>query len=429
MPVIATIALSLLLAGAAALTGFLVGADRERRRAAATVELRGASLSAAEQEVVRLRTELDAARATVLERDALLDSTFGRLHTELGALSTEILERNSRVFLDLATERMNAQREQAGADLDSRRDAVDALVGPLRESLERIESQTRSVEKARSEAYGALSEQVRSLGETQVALQTETRGLVQALRSPATRGRWGELTLRRAVEHAGMVAHCDFDEQVTTVTDTGRSRPDLVVRVPGGGSVVVDAKTPLAAYLESVECADESRRTELLGVHAKQVRAHVDALAAKSYWSQLDSSPDFVVMFVPGEAFLAAALDADPSLLDNAAARGVILSTPTTLIALLRTVAFGWRQERVAESAEAVRQVGVELHARLRTLVDHLDGLRRGLVRTVESYNKLVGSFESRVLVQARRFEELGASDGAEVGATSPIETHFRNVS
>lgn len=429
MPVMAMIALSLLFAGVAALAGFLAGAERERRRGAAAADEREARLSAAEQDAVRLRTELDGARASVVERDALLDSTFDRLHAELGAMSTEILERNSRVFLDLATERMSSAREQAGADLDSRRDAVAALVGPLRESLERIESQTRSVEKARSEAYGALTEQVRSLGEAQAALQTETRGLVQALRSPATRGRWGELTLRRAVEHAGMVAHCDFDEQVTTVTDTGRARPDLVVRVPGGGSVVVDAKTPLSAYLEAVECADESRRRELLLNHAKQVRAHVDALVGKAYWAQLDASPDFVVMFVPGEAFLAAALDVDPSLLDSAAERGVILSTPTTLIALLRTVAFGWRQERVAESAEAVRQVGVELHARLRTLVDHLDGLRRGLARTVESYNKLVGSFESRVLVQARRFEELGASDGADAGAVEPLETHLRHVS
>lgn len=193
--------------------------------------------------------------------------------------------------------------------------------------------------------------------------------------------------------------------------------------------MVVDAKAPLAAFLDATECADEARRSELLGTHAKQVRAHVDALAAKSYWAQFDTSPDFVVMFVPGEAFLAAALDADPALLDCAAERGVILSTPTTLIALLRTVAYGWRQEQVAESAEAVRRVGVELHARLRTLVEHLDGVRKGLVRTVESYNKLVGSFESRVLVQARRFEELGSSDGPELPSVDPIETHLRNVS
>lgn len=429
MAVIVTILLGLLFAVAAAVTGFLAGTERERRRSAAAVATASERISAAEQETVRLGTQLEAARANVLEREALLDATFQRLHSELGALSGEILERNNRVFLDLAAERMNAQREQAGADLDSRREAVEALVAPLRESLARIESQTRSVEKARSEAYGALTEQVRSLGDAQSTLQSETRNLVQALRSPATRGRWGELTLRRAVEHAGMVAHCDFDEQVTAVTDVSRSRPDLVVKVPGGGRVVVDAKTPLAAYLESVECADEARRAALLGDHARQVRAHVDALAAKSYWAQFESSPDFVVMFVPGEAFLAAALDADPSLLDTAAERGVILSTPTTLIALLRTVAFGWRQERVAESAEAVRQVGVELHARLRTMVEHLDGLRRGLVRTVESYNKLVGSFESRVMVQARRFEELGASDGADLPTTDPVETHLRNVS
>lgn len=425
----AMIVLSLLLAGIAALAGYLAGCERTRRAASTDQADAAARASAAEREAVRLQTELDHARATVLERDAVLDSTFDRLRSELGAMSTEVLERNNRVFLDLATERMSAHRELAGADLDSRRDAVDALVAPLRESLERIEVQTRSVEKARSEAYGALSEQVRSLNDAQVALQTETRSLVQALRSPTTRGRWGELTLRRAVEHAGMVAHCDFDEQVTTGADGSRVRPDLVVRIPGGGCVVVDAKAPLSAFLDSLECADEARRSELIGTHAKQVRAHVDALAAKSYWSKFESTPDFVVMFVPGEAFLAAALDADPSLLDNAAERGVILSTPTTLIALLRTVALGWRQEQIAENAEAVRKIGVELHARLRTLVDHLDDVRKGLARTVESYNKLIGSFEGRVLVQARRFEALGAADGPELGTLTPVEPHFRNVS
>lgn len=429
MPVLVMIVLSLLLAAVAALAGYLAGCERTRRCSSAEHAAAAARIAAADLDVVRLRTELDSSRATVLERDALLDSTFERLHRELGAMSADVLERNSRVFLDLAAERMGAQRELAGADLDSRRDAVDALVAPLRESLERIEVQTRSVEKARTEAYGALSEQVRSLNDAQMALRSETRGLVQALRSPTTRGRWGELTLRRAVEHAGMVAHCDFYEQVTADADGSRARPDLVVRVPGGGRVVVDAKTPLAAFLDSVECTDETRRTDLITSHAKQVRTHVEALAAKSYWSQFESTPDFVVMFVPGEAFLAAALDADPSLLDSAAERGVILSTPTTLIALLRTVALGWRQEQVAENAEEVRRIGVELHARLRTLVDHLDDVRKGLARTVESYNKLIGSFEGRVLVQARRFESLGASDGPAIGGLTPVEPHFRNVS
>jgi DNA recombination protein RmuC len=259
-------------------------------------------------------------------------------------------------------------------------------------------------------------------------LQVETQHLVNALRTPHVRGSWGEIQLRRVVEMAGMVEHCDFQEQVATEGEDGRLRPDMIVRLPGGKSIVVDSKAPLDAYLRAMEAVDEVERQRFLEQHARQVRTHIAQLAAKSYWKQFPDAPDFVVMFLPGESFFSAACQCDPALVDTAVSESVIPASPTTLITLLRTVQFGWRQERLAENAEEISLLGQELHERLRKFSEHLAASGRGLERAIASYNDAIGSFESRVMVSARKFRELGAATGAEVEALAPVTTSLREV-
>lgn len=289
-------------------------------------------------------------------------------------------------------------------------DAVADAVGPLHEALLRYERRVAELERDRVGAYESLREQVRAMHEVSGELRTETRQLVSALRAPQIRGRWGEHQLRRIVEAAGMLEHCDFDEQVTSATDTGIVRPDLVVRLHGGRQVVVDAKAPFEGYLSALEARDEASRAAHLTQHAKHLRGHVDALAAKSYWSAFEPAPEFVVLFLPADTFLDAALQRDPSLLEHAFARNVVLATPATLVALLRTVAYAWRQESLARNALAVHQTGRELYARLSTMGDHLAKVGTALGSAVSSYNKAVGSLETRVLVSARKLAELGVS-------------------
>jgi DNA recombination protein RmuC len=290
-------------------------------------------------------------------------------------------------------------------------DAVADAVTPLREALQRYEHRVIDLERDRVGAYEALREQVRAMHEVSGELRTETRQLVAALRAPQVRGRWGEHQLRRIVEAAGMLEHCDFDEQVTSATDTATVRPDLVVRLHGGRSVVVDAKVPFEGYLSAMEARDESTRDTHLAQHAKQLRAHVDSLAAKSYWAAFDQTPEFVVLFIPADAFLDAALQRDSTLLEHAFSRNVVLATPATLIALLRTVAYAWRQEALTRNAVAVHRIGRELYGRLSTMGDHLAKVGSSLGGAVAAYNKAVGSLESRVLVSARKLAELGVSD------------------
>lgn len=323
---------------------------------------------------------------------------------------------------------LRERRDRARTDDASLTTLLAPVLAPLQAGLERYDRQVAALERARAESYGALAERLDLVTAASDALRLETGRLASALRSPGVRGRWGEVQLRRVVELAGMVEHCDFETQVTVFGDAGRLRPDLVVRLPGGQSVVVDAKVPLQAYLDAVDAADEEMRRIHLHRHAAQLRAHVDALSRKAYWEQFDAAttPELVVLFVPGESFFAAALEHDPTLLEDAATRRVILATPTTLIALLHAVAHGWKQERIAEHAAAIAALGRELHERLATLGAHVTEMGQGLERANDAYNRMIGSLESRVLVSARRLEAMGAASARDIPAPDPLTTRLR---
>ncbi|RKS10816.1 DNA recombination protein RmuC [Nocardiopsis sp. Huas11] len=326
------------------------------------------------------------------------------------ALSAQALDQTNQRFLELAEGRLRAVSAAADGDLDERRRAVERMVEPLTATLNRVETQLREVDAGRAAAHAELAKQVESVREGSERLRDQTQSLVTALRRPEARGRWGELQLRRVAELAGMSAQCDFDEQAAT--RDGSQRPDMVVRLAGGKNIVVDSKVPLAAYLDAVEAREEGAAEDRLRAHSRQLRTHVDQLAAKSYWAAFTPAPEFVVLFIPGEAFLAPALEHDPGLLEHAMAKRVHIATPTTLISLLRTAQYAWQQEALSENARAVFDLGKQLHSRLSTLGGHVEGLGRALTRTVSAYNQTVGSLENRVLVTARRFHEIGLVDG-----------------
>ncbi len=415
VPAPITIAAASLIVGAA--LGFLLGQLRALRRVESLrVELEGA------------RVRLEAGARQEAERISFLEQSETRLRASFDSLAGETLRANSELFLRLAREALGRDQALAQGSLKERETAIGQLVEPLRTALERTEQQTHALENARREAYTALRTQIESLASGQTQLQRETRNLVTALRRPEVRGRWGELTLRRLVELAGLSEHCDFTEQLHLFGQEGALRPDLVVHMPESRDLVVDVKTPLDAYLEALEAPTDEQRQQALKKHAQQVEARVRQLASKSYWAQFEHSPEFAVLFLPGDQFLSAALAERPELLDTALKQSIIIATPSTLIALLKTVAHGWRQTAVAENAKLIRELGQELYRRLGAFTGHLERLGARLGGAVDAYNSAVGSLERQVLPQARRFPDLGVTADAALPELGAIEQPLRPI-
>jgi DNA recombination protein RmuC len=387
------------------------------------------------ERISSLRTEkreievvLQEERRSAYEKLNLLQEATENLQNAFKALSADALKSNNQSFLELAKTTLERFQSEAKGELEQRQKAVENLVAPIRQTLENYEQQLQSIEKSRTEAYSGLTQQVHSLLLSEQKLQTETGNLVKALRTPQVRGRWGELTLRKVVELAGMTQYCDFIEQPSVNTEAGRLRPDLIIKLPADKNIVIDSKVPLQAYLDAVNIENEELRRSYLQTHAKQVRQHLQNLSSKSYWEQFEPTPEFVILFIPGESFYSAALDQDPQLFEEGVNQKVILATPGTLIALLRTVAYGWRQERIAESAQAISDLGKALYERLITLARHFDDVGRNLERSVEAYNRALGSLESRVLVAARKFKELGISAQGDILELTSIDRKSREI-
>ena len=374
-------------------------------------------------ELTRLKLELEHEREATAERVAVLTEARNELSTQLRAMCAEALQGNSEQFMRLAKTQFEQLQQKASHDLDSRQKAVESLVAPIKESLDKVGTEVKTLENARRQDVGLLSGLMRGVAETNERLRAETGTLVTALRTPSVHGRWGEMQLKNAVEAAGMLAYCDFVMQATGRGDEdGVLRPDLVVRLPGGRTVVVDAKTPIQALLDAAQATDDAVRAQRLADFARNVRDHVAALKAKSYWKQFDSAPDFVVLFLPGESFFRAAIEQDPSLLEQPANSGIVIASPATLITMLRTIASSWREEQIAESARTISSLGRELYERLGTMAEHFVTLGKRLDGSVQAYNQTVGSFERRVLVTARKFPEHGISASKELPDVVPLD-------
>lgn len=395
-------------------------AESEKRSQAHAREVAFLTTAKAEQEAGFLE-----ARKGLDEKLEVIEHAREKMEEAFQALSGEALKSNNQAFLELARTHLGQYQESAKGDLEKRQEAIDQMILPVKESLDKIDEKIQSLESSRAGAYSELREQVRSLMESGAKLREETGNLVKALRQPQGRGRWGEIQLKTVVEMAGMVDHCDFLEQESSETGEGKSlRPDMLIKLPGGRLVVVDSKAPLMAYLNAAEAKTDEEREEFLADHARQIRTHLGLLGKKAYWDQFESAPEFVVMFLPGEDFFSSALRKDPALIEAGVENKVILATPTTLIALLKAVSYGWRQEQLSRNAQKISELGKELYKRLADMTEHLADMGNNLKKAVLSYNKGVGSFETRVVVKAREFKELGIGETAkDMGDLEPIET------
>jgi DNA recombination protein RmuC len=398
---------------------------KEKNSAAQELQATVSRLTARQAE---LETVIEKERAAATEKEALLKDIRTRMTETFTSISAGTLQESNRAFLDLAGTTLDKYLEAAKSDLAASGKSVEKVLQPMGQSLERYQSYLQQVERLREKAYGGLTQQVSNLMESQNLLHKETGNLVRALRLPQVRGRWGEMTLHRAAELSGMVNRCDFFEQKSAVTESGLLRPDMVIQLPGGRQIVVDAKVPLSAYLDSLEAQTDPETDQCLQRHARQLLDHIQKLAAKSYWKQFQPAPEFVVLFIPGENFFSAALTQSPELLEKAADKGIILATPSTLISLLKTVAYGWRQETASENAKAILELGTELYERLHLLVNHFHNLGREINRLTATYNQVVGSFERRVLTSARKFTTLGITPGTDgnLPQPAPVENTVR---
>jgi DNA recombination protein RmuC len=386
------------------------------------IEEQARAIMTLEKEKALAEKEAGDASRNMEEQKRLLSEAEGKMANIFKALAGDTLKSNNQAFLDLAKENLQSLVNEARGDMGRKEDAIKNLIKPLEETLKRYETQVKEMESARAGAFGGLEQQLRSLVETQDTLKKETGNLVTALRRPEVRGRWGEITLKRAAELAGMTEYCDYTQQVSVETAEGRMRPDMVVHLPAGREIVVDSKVSLEAYLESVSAETDDRKKTLMAKHAQQVRKHMKDLASKAYWDQFGKAPEFVVMFIPGEPFLSAAVECDPALIEDGMGNKVIIATPTTFVALLRAIAYGWRQEKFSENIQEISKIGKELYDRFHPFLDHVSGTGNALAAAVKAFNKMLGSLDERILVSVRKFRELGVSGEKELAETKKID-------
>lgn len=399
-----------------------------RQKAEADFQELRVQLSSHSEARVKAETEKEELSQRLEDEKRLLSEAREKLTDTFKALASTTLEDSNKAFLSLAKETFDKVLAEARGDLGKKEEAISGLVKPIAESLKTFDENVRKLETTRQQAYTSLESQLKVLTGSQDRLQKETANLVTALRTPQIRGRWGEMTLKRVVELAGMSEHCDFTEQLSVATEQGRIRPDLIVHLPAGREIVVDAKVSLEAYLDALSADSEQGRNDSLARHAAQIRTHMSALSARTYWEQFEKAPEFVVMFIPGESFFAAAADSDHQLIEDGMKKRVVLATPTTFIALLHAVAYGWKQEQIAKNAQVISDLGKQLYERMRKLAEYITDIGTGLEKANGAYNSAVGSLESRIFPAARRFKELGSASGDDIQIIEPLDIQPRQI-